>query len=858
MNITDETRNQTDQKYFRVSQYQISDAIKAAGELLMARNGFLEIRSVYKDDRRLLNLIRDLDQVTNSIQNKITGLRLCSLDPILRSMHSVVRTAANKLGKQINLNILSGDTYVDRTILELIKDPLMHIIRNSVDHGIETPQERKNIGKAAQGTIEIESGYQSGEIFIAIKDDGRGIDLEKIKTKVLAQKIITQDELSSLSKYEIYHLIFRPGFSTKDEVSDLSGRGVGMDVVKTQIESLQGSIGIETNPDRGTTIKLSLPLNVSIIESLFFNISHDEYSIPLNSILEVFPASSPLIRNKINDIGRGLRVVSLRGRGIPIMNLAKHLGYKSCQQGGYILVRQGNTRFMLEVDRVSGASSIFVQPIQKSYHIEGPFSGTSKSISGSPVLQIDISSIAKCLGSQRYLSKIDDNKVTGLSYSRSQRDLTRLRQKLLTFKCLEHYAIPVQHAEKIFYADSSEMKKLANGSYYIKEAEIIYPILWIESLMYQKPPIEADGYWCICVKINEEEKVIPLCEFTGIKKMGECFREASFHDQVIGSTTIDENHYLILDLRSLQRVAKDEITKPKVILFAEDEPFYRHLLTRELHYHHYEIHPVKDGKEAIDALKQWPIDKDIDLVITDIEMPNANGAELISFIRSHETFKHLPIMVVTALSDKNIIRACHDAGADMYMSKQKHNQVMSFIDKAIHQPKRKKSSLPETRQHQGKRMITFEIGNKILALDIKFVIEMNQKYPIKWVPGNSSFLDGITYYGDESIPILNLGKLLSNLGLDLGKNFETNQVVIIDIGEDYKIGTRMTRVGNVVNPNNLKIGEGLFCLDENLQGLIIQTYLDKNGSVIFEIDPRDMTKQIQRYNDDMKREGSRA
>lgn len=334
--------------------------------------------------------VNQLAKVTKEVQDISMGLRMVPLKQTFQKMQRIVRDTSSKLDKKINLKLMGEETEVDKTILENLGDPLVHLVRNSVDHGVETPQERLAAGKPEFGEIVLYAYHQSGTLMIEVRDDGAGLNPAKLTAKAIEKGILKPG--TQLSDTEAYNLIFASGFSTKAVVSDVSGRGVGMDVVKTNIERLQGTIQIETVLGKGTCFKICLPLTLAIVDGMTIQCEKERYVIPLAHVHEsVKPAQSDI--HFVTGMGD---VFSLRGENIPLYRLNDLLGRKATQSFSEmiaIVVRTGKSVFSVLVDDIIGQSQIVIKQLgQEHQNLQG-FSGSAILGDGKPALILELAEL---------------------------------------------------------------------------------------------------------------------------------------------------------------------------------------------------------------------------------------------------------------------------------------------------------------------------------------------------------------------------------------------------------------------------------------------------------------------------------
>jgi two-component system chemotaxis sensor kinase CheA len=305
---------------------------------------------------------RQLNKITNEIQDVVMSIRMVPLSATFHKMHRIVRDMCKKLDKDVRLEIIGEETEVDKNIIEHISDPLMHLVRNALDHGLESKADRFASGKEQTGTVTLEAKNAGGDVLIIIKDDGTGIDKERVLQKAMDRGVLTKPAEEMLDK-EIYNLIFLPGFSTNDSVSEFSGRGVGMDVVIKNIEAVGGSIGMESIKGKGTTITLKIPLTLAIIDGMNIKVGNSYYTIPTISIKEFF---RPNERDVIRDID-SQEMIMVRGQCYPIVRLQKVYGIKDAKtafcEGIIIMVEQDDHTVCLFADELLGQQQVVVKAL---------------------------------------------------------------------------------------------------------------------------------------------------------------------------------------------------------------------------------------------------------------------------------------------------------------------------------------------------------------------------------------------------------------------------------------------------------------------------------------------------------------
>jgi two-component system chemotaxis sensor kinase CheA len=384
----------------RVDINRIDNVMNLTGEIVLVRNRLLNIANYleekYSSDEQVTGLqeaVAFLDLVTSDMQLAVMKMRMQPIKKVFSKFPRLVRDLSKSLGKEVELNITGEDTEVDRSVIERIGDPMVHIIRNAIDHGLESVEERKKKGKPPKGRVDITAYQQGNQIIIEVSDDGRGIDIEKVKSKALEKGLITEEEVQRISDEAAANLIFLPGFSTVDKATELSGRGVGMDVVKTNISRLNGYVEIVTNKDVGTTFRISIPLTLAIIHALMVRAGGVQYAIPLGPIEETLK-----IAQKDIDNITGQKVLAIRGKVYPLSELTDILGYTSVEHSDkrYVLVIAiGDKKFCVAVDELLGQEEVVIKTIEGIDTDSTGILGATITGDGKIVLILDPSSMSR-------------------------------------------------------------------------------------------------------------------------------------------------------------------------------------------------------------------------------------------------------------------------------------------------------------------------------------------------------------------------------------------------------------------------------------------------------------------------------
>src|SRR5438309_8406003 len=464
----------------RVNVDTLEHLMTMVSELVLTRNQLLEISRRNEDTEFKVPLQR-LSNVTAELQEGVMKTRMQPIGNAWQKLPRIVRDLSGELGKQIELEMHGADTELDRQVLDLIKDPLTHMVRNSADHGLETPAERLASGKGEQGTIRLSAYHEGGHIIICIADNGRGLNTERIKAKAVQNGLVTEAELEKMTEAQIHKFIFAPGFSTAAAVTSVSGRGVGMDVVRTNIDQIGGTIDIKSVAGEGSSVTIKIPLTLAIVSALIVEAAGDRFAIPQLSVVELVRARANS-EHRIERI-KDTAVLRLRNKLLPLMHLKKLLkiddGSSSDPENGFIVVTQvGSQTFGIVVDGVFHTEEIVVKPMStKLRHIE-MFSGNTILGDGAVIMIIDPNGIAKALGAAGSASHeiVDENAAMRAS---TAEQLT----SLLVFRAgsAQPKAVPLALVTRLEEIAADKIE-LSNGRHMVQYRDQLMPLVQMESV----------------------------------------------------------------------------------------------------------------------------------------------------------------------------------------------------------------------------------------------------------------------------------------------------------------------------------------------------------------------------------------
>jgi len=383
-------REEEGERVLRIDVQKIENLMNLVGELVLERNRLLRLsqsmteEGLSKKSEELEVVVSSIDRIVGDLQLAVMKTRMQPVKKLFQKFPRVARDLSRMLGKEVELITEGEDTEMDKSLIERLEEPLIHLIRNAVDHGIEPPDERERLGKPRAGQIRLKAYYQGDRVFISVEDDGRGIDVEKVKAKAIEKGVATKDRLEKMTEKEILSLVFSPGFSTADRVSEVSGRGVGMDVVMDVVMRFRGTVDLFSEKGKGTRVVMSFPLTIGIIKSLLVSMGGRLFAIPIHSVLEIVSGDEAQI-----SLVSGEEVLILRGNTIPLINLGEVLGIQTQKVGFVVVVLIGNRRVAMAVEDMLGDEEVVIKPLGKFFgDVEG-ISGATITGDGSIVLILD-------------------------------------------------------------------------------------------------------------------------------------------------------------------------------------------------------------------------------------------------------------------------------------------------------------------------------------------------------------------------------------------------------------------------------------------------------------------------------------
>ena len=652
----------------RVNVDTLEHLMTMVSELVLTRNQLLEISRRNEDTEFKVPLQR-LSNVTAELQEGVMKTRMQPIGNAWQKLPRIVRDLSSELGKQIELEMHGADTELDRQVLDLIKDPLTHMVRNSADHGLETPAERLAAGKGEQGTIRLSAYHEGGHIIICIADNGRGLNTDKIKAKAISSGLVTEAELEKMSEAQIHKFIFAPGFSTAAAITSVSGRGVGMDVVRTNIDQIGGTIDIKSVAGEGSSVTIKIPLTLAIVSALIVEAAGDRFAIPQLSVVELVRARANS-EHRIERI-KDTAVLRLRNKLLPLIHLKKLLkiddGAASDPENGFIVVTQvGSQTFGIVVDGVFHTEEIVVKPMStKLRHID-MFSGNTILGDGAVIMIIDPNGIAKALGAAGS-SAHDMGDENGAHHIGSGEQTT----SLLVFRAgsSQPKAVPLGLVTRLEELPADKIE-FSNGRYMVQYREQLMPLVAMEGVT-----IASQGAQPILVFADDGRSMgLVVDEIIDIVEERLNIEVGGSSSGILGSAVIKGQATEVIDVGHFLPMAfSDWFTRKEMkpslhsqsVLLVDDSAFFRNMLAPVLKAAGYRVRTAPTAQEGLAALRA----QTFDVVLTDIEMPDMNGFEFAEVIRADNNLGSMPIIGLSALVSPAAIERGRQAGFHDYVAK---------------------------------------------------------------------------------------------------------------------------------------------------------------------------------------------
>ncbi|MBF0205765.1 MAG: chemotaxis protein CheW [Oligoflexia bacterium] len=697
----------------RVNVDLLEELMNLAGELVLGRNQLMN--AVDKSDMRLIKASKQkINLVTSELQETIMQTRMQPIGNLFNKFPRVVRNLTQGLHKEIKLVITGKEVDIDKSILEGLSDPLNHMIRNSIDHGIETTEVRKARGKNPAGTIKLNAYHDAGQVVIEIDDDGEGIQTEKIVKKALDKGIINEEQLKNMSFKDKVDLIFLPGLSTAEKITDLSGRGVGMDVVKSNLDHLGGKVEIQSEEGIGTLFKIKLPLTLAIIPSVLVSINRSKFAIPQVNVIELIRIAKEQISERLETLGDS-EVIIIREKLVPIIRLNRFLINESpsiediaeVNDLNVVIVNTGVQEYGIIVDAIHETLEIVVRPFGKHLKHLKEYMGATILGDGRIATILDVHGLAiktnilSSSGSSRWNKQLEQSLI-------STKEAGEIPSFLLFKNSInENCAVNLGLVSRILSIERDNILNLG-GKRTVQYQGTSIPLLCIKDVANVADFTPEQSLVMIIFQLYNKEFGLLAARPLDIAEIS-IQLDQSVHTQngILGSCIINDQTTLIVnifeivetiypqwknntlnELQKVHQVHKEKGGTPTTILLVEDSQFFREQIRKFVEEIGYKVVTAEDGQDAWKVLQD--LGNEISLVLTDIEMPKLSGLDLAKKIRAEKNISHIPIIALSALADTADVEKGKIAGINDYQIKLEKEKLLLSI----------RQMLSSTGQHQ--------------------------------------------------------------------------------------------------------------------------------------------------------------
>ncbi len=670
----------------RVSVDQLENLMVIASELVLTRNQLNQISRTQKDNPFATSLQR-LSHVTSELQEGVMKTRMQPIGNAWSKLPRIIRDLSLELGKKIDLQMLGAETELDRQVLELIKDPLTHMVRNSADHGIENPSDRLMAGKPETGVVLLNAFHEGGHIIIEISDDGRGLSMNRIKSKIIQNGLASESDVATMGDQQIMQYIFKPGFSTAAQITAVSGRGVGMDVVKTNIEKIGGTVDLQSTEGKGSRFLIKIPLTLAIVSALIVECAGERFAIPQISVVELVHASahSEYRVERINDTP----VLRLRNRLLPLVSLRRALklneGKKDEDMSFIVVVQVGSSSFGIIVDRVFDTEEIVVKPVSPILRNITMFSGNTILGDGSVVMILDPNGVAAHAGE---IHTTADSTLR--HHSSSAHGRVSAKQSLLLF----HAGGDAPKAVSLSLVARLEEIDLASVEYSDNK-----PVVQYRGKLMPLVPLDEsfqlgkEGTQPILVFSDHERSMgLIVDEIIDIIEDQVEVNVAAHHPGCLGSAIIagkatdiiDTGHYLAQayqDWFGAQQDSSFGSEQLHRVLLVDDSPFFRNLLTPLLMVAGYTVTTAENPAQALKLREEG---EEFDVIVSDIEMPGMNGFDFAAAVRKDGgKWGELPFIALSSHATPRDIEQGRRAGFTDYVAKFNREALLSTLQQTL-------------------------------------------------------------------------------------------------------------------------------------------------------------------------------
>lgn len=655
----------------RVNVDTLEHLMTTISELVLTRNQLLEIARRSEDNEYKVSLQR-LSTVTAELQTAVMQTRMQPVGNAWQKLPRLVRDLSNDLGKYIDLELTGAETELDRQVLDLIKDPLIHMVRNSADHGLESPSERIKAGKSERGVIKLAAYHQGGQIVIEVGDNGRGLDVARIRAKAIENGLSTEAEVSKMSDAQVFRFIFQPGFSTAAKVTSVSGRGVGMDVVRSNIEQIGGTVDVRSKLGEGSTFTIKIPLTLAILPALIVSVGQDRFAIPQLAVVELVRAQAG--SEHVIEQLKGAPVMRLRETLLPIVRLADLLGTADTTQvadpqaGFVVVMRVGGQVFGLVVDTVCQTEEIVVKPMSSKLRGVAIFSGCTILGDGRVIMIVDPNGVAQAATFASEAAAAHDG--PGVS-GEDKVDAALVSMLIVRAGSKEPKAVPLSLITRLEEVEASSVE-YANGRQVFQYRGDLIPLVPASEDM----PKRTEGTLLVLVFTEGErsmglvvDEIVDIVEDRLDIQLPSDVPGAFGAAIINGAATavLDVGHFLATGFKDWfdRAPANRNNTRLRVVL-VDDSDFYRSLVEPMLRAASCDVIGFRAPEDALSYLTNGG---PCDAIVSDIDMPVMDGFAFTTILRQDVRFIHTPIIAVSGVCTPEAVERGRAAGFTDYVGK---------------------------------------------------------------------------------------------------------------------------------------------------------------------------------------------
>ncbi len=655
----------------RVNVTLLEHLMTMVSELVLTRNQLLEIaRRDESSDFKVA--LQRLSNVTGELQGAIMRTRMQPIGNAWQKLPRIVRDLAQELGKHIELEQIGAETELDRQVLEQIKDPLTHMVRNSADHGLETTEERRRAGKPDKGTIRLSAYHQGGHVIVEISDDGKGLDVARIRAKAQENGLATAAELAKMPDSQVFRFIFAAGFSTAAKITNVSGRGVGMDVVRSNIEVIGGAVDVTSRPGAGCTFTIKIPLTLAIVPALIVEAMGERFALPQSSVVE-------LVRVQPNSFHQVKRlkdapVLCLREKLLPIVPLAQLLGIaddgkeQKFDDALIVVLQVGNQLFGVVVDAVSHTEEIVVKPMASVLRQLPMVSGSTILGDGRVIMIVDPVGLAKVAASPDETLGSDLHN-TAAAATAAQGQTTPLL--LIRAGSDDLKAVPLSLVTRLEELEATKLEHM-NGHPVIQYRGALIPIVYVN----EKVKRAINGTQPMLI-FSDEGKTMGLVvdEIVDVVDAHLDMQLSSDAENLLGAAIIDGQAAEILDVGHyidqafgswFKRLSGTRDKSGGKLLVVDDSAFYRNLIEPVLKGNGFEVTACGSAREALDRLGG---ETRFDIIVSDVEMPGMDGFQFAQAVRGDPQIRNVPIIALASEGAYDLVERGRAAGFTDYIAK---------------------------------------------------------------------------------------------------------------------------------------------------------------------------------------------